>query len=160
MSADLTARIAELAATIGRQLQKDETVAEDAQRVAPRPWLAANSLLLIQDADGVYGVEVAAVDDYRYDEVFIHAARQEPARALRRVRATRVLVAEILAEQHRYVEDGWYSCSQATEPGEDDAEPGSACYDDNRAGKPCDCGRDEHVARMLGIIASEWEETR
>jgi len=87
-----------------------------------------------------------------------HIIRNDPARTLRRVKATRALAAEILAEGHLYVDgDPWFSCSQATEPGEE-GEPGSACADDERRGKPCDCGRDSRVARLLGIIASEWED--
>jgi hypothetical protein len=87
-----------------------------------------------------------------------HAARNDPARILRRAKAVRDLIAVILAERHDYNDgDPWFSCSQATVPG-DDGEPGSGCANDERAGKPCDCGRDARVARLLGIIASEWED--
>ena len=61
-----------------------------------------------------------------------HIARNDPARVLRRVTATRELVAAILALPH-VPDSEWY-------------------------GRECTCGRDEDVARLLGIIASEWEE--
>jgi hypothetical protein len=89
-----------------------------------------------------------------------HVARHDPARALRHVKAVRELVASILAEGHYSDESGYSSCSQArewTRTGEEAAPPGSGCSDRERAGKPCDCGRDAVVARRLGIILSEWE---
>lgn len=157
MTTDLTARVAEMAAAIKAHLAKDQATAEEATKVSMSSWAAVNSLLLVRDAEGTFSVDIAEVTDYRYDAVLIHAARHDPARAFRRVKAVRDLVAEILAERHLYVDgDPWFSCSQATEPGEED-EPGSACADDERRGKPCDCGRDMRVARLLGIIASEWE---
>lgn len=152
MSGDPTDRIAELAELIEKRLDEDEDLAQDLLRAHGGPWSVG---LPSEVLDSTGNVVVA--DEYRWSPMR-HIARNDPARALRRVKATRNLVAEILAERHQYVEDCWYSCSQATEPGEDDAEPGSACCDDTRAGKPCDCGRDARVARMLGIIASEWEE--
>jgi hypothetical protein len=89
--------------------------------------------------------------------------RFTPERALRRAKATRDLVAEILAEGHHYDESDYYCCSQAREAIYDgwtrtgEGPPGSACSDPERSGKPCDCGRDAAVARRLGIIAGEWE---
>ena len=53
--------------------------------------------------------------------------------------------------------DEFYSCAQAKDLYEG-GEPGSACTDPDRAREPCDCGRDARVARLLGIIASEWED--
>jgi hypothetical protein len=91
-----------------------------------------------------------------------HIARNDPARVLRRVKATRELVAAILAEPHDWIPgDEWYSCSQAEDPDPAPGEggPGSGCHDPDRAGDPCDCGRDQRVARLLGIIAGEWEGT-
>ena len=80
------------------------------------------------------------------------------ARALRAIAATRKLVAEITAMRHEYIEgDSWFSCSQAVSDF-GDGEPGSGCSNDQRAGKPCDCGRDARVARLLGIVAERWSD--
>lgn len=163
MSEDLTARVAELAASIEARLAEDEAVA-----LAPfgddetaRSWTAdiggyPDALPLVDDGwhrTIVYGHATTPA-------VAAHIARNDPARVLRRVKATRDLVADILAEPHDYIPgDEFYSCSQAVDPypGES-GEPGSGCSDPERAGKPCDCGRDARVARLLGIIASEWED--
>lgn len=170
MSGDLTARVAELAAAIEANLAKDEAAAGDANqakstssaepRVTSGPWLAANSLLMAVQPNGVYD-DIAEVIDYGLDPIFVHAARQDPGRALRRVKATRDLVAAILAEGHQHAGD-YFACSQAQEGdgliSGPTGPPGSGCSDPERAGKPCDCGRDSRVARLLGIIASEWED--
>jgi hypothetical protein len=80
-----------------------------------------------------------------------------PASVIRDVEATRSLVAEILKFSHVYNgSDEYYSCTQATDPHEEGAEPGSGCFNE-RAGEPCDCGRDARVGRLLGIIAGRWE---
>jgi hypothetical protein len=86
----------------------------------------------------------------------------DPERVFRRAKATRSLVTAILAEPHYYnASDEFYSCSQAVDPDPCPGEggPGSGCLDDERAGRPCDCGRDARVARLLSIIASEWEDS-
>lgn len=161
MDEDLAARVAELAAAVEAKLANDEAVA-----LAPfgddetaRSWTAdkgghPGALPLVDDGRGrtiVYGHATTPA-------VAAHIARHDPARALRRVKATRDLVAAILAEKHDYNNgDEFYSCSQAVEYGTDGG-PGSGCADPERAGKPCDCGRDARVARLLGIIASEWED--
>lgn len=164
---DLTVRIAETAAFIETQLATDEEIAGAADsckssspsepRLACGPWIAANSLLLALQPSGVHD-DIAEVIDYGLDPVLVHAARHDPPRARRSVAATRALVAAILAETHDYnARDEYYSCSQAVKPGMDGV-PGSGCADPERAGRPCDCGRDARVARLLDIIAREWEE--
>lgn len=92
----------------------------------------------------------------------VHIARHDPARTLRDVKAGRDLLAAILAEPHDWVVgDPYYSCSQAVDgdpsPGESPG-PGSGCTDPDRAGQPCDCGRDARVERLLRILASVYEE--
>jgi Family of unknown function (DUF6221) len=61
----------------------------------------------------------------------------DPASVLRDVSQTRSLVAEILSIPH---DEDWLGCAARREPG-----------------RPCDCGRDTRVLRMLGIIAARWE---
>lgn len=58
------------------------------------------------------------------------------------------LVNDLLTERHEVIEDPWYTCSAATE-----AHDGGRCCDQNRRGKPCDCGRDARVHRRLAILA-------
>jgi hypothetical protein len=162
VTGDRAAAIAALTATLTAGLDKDEAVADAAQKVAASPWLASNSLLLVKDRDGVFDTEVAAVSDYRYDDVLIHAARHDPARERRDIKAKRDLMSAILAERHDYnPSDEYYSCSQAVG---DDPDPnvslarGSGCSDPDRAGQPCDCGRDARVERLLRILAGIYEE--
>ena len=47
-----------------------------------------------------------------------------------------------LRRQHRYVEDCWYSCPKAAD----------GCCND-LAGDECDCGADEHNARIDALCA-------
>jgi hypothetical protein len=178
VSGDLTARVAGLAAAIEAGLAEDEAAAKAWERAPwPEPGESAmhwrpvgkrcvrydngrDEPLQAIDVSGRVALYAEAIW-VKWDatgERAVHVARNDPARALRHVKATRDLVAEILAERHDYnVGDEFYSCSQAVEYGTD-GEPGSGCSDQERAGKPCDCGRDERVARMLGIIATEWGE--
>jgi hypothetical protein len=165
VSEDLTARVAGLAAAIEASLTEDEAAAlatiginERASMLRGQPpprWVPEpdGSGIRSEDRYGILRVK------HTWASERAHIIRNDPARVLRRVKATRDLVAAILAEGHQYVDgDPWFSCSQAAEPGEDDSEPGSACADDERRGKPCDCGRDSRVARLLAIIATEWED--
>jgi hypothetical protein len=177
VTTDLTARIAELAAQIEAQLAADETAAkawqsppwgEDATRWKPvgerepRYDNGRRETLSVIDVSG-RDLNWSEAIQVRWDssgERVVHITRNDPARVLRRVKAARDLVAAILAERHAVIPgDEFYSCSQAADPDPAPGEggPGSGCWDDERAGKPCDCGRDMRVARLLGIIASEWE---
>lgn len=136
---DLTARVAELAAIIEAGVAEDESAAK----------ALATATRFVDGRPDFYGCGGPAAEAY-WD-------RMTPERALRRAEATRALVAEILAEGHYSDESGYYSCSQARDwVFEEAPAPGSGCSDRERAGKPCDCGRDAGVARKLGIIASEW----
>jgi Family of unknown function (DUF6221) len=164
VSGDLTARVAELAALIAANLAVDEAaaLATSGDDETARSW---------DDGQGGYPVTPLVDDGWGRTIVHGHAtsptvaahiARNDPARRLRDVRATRDLVAAILAEPHDWnAEDQYYSCSQAVDPDPYPGEsggPGSGCPDPERSGKPCDCGRDARVARLLGIIASERED--
>jgi len=84
------------------------------------------------------------------------------ARVLREVESKRALITAITAEPHEYIPgDEFYSCSQAVDPYEDDpAEryPGSGCSDPDRAGQPCDCGRDARAERLLHILAAVYAD--
>jgi hypothetical protein len=69
----------------------------------------------------------------------------------------RAILATAIAIPHRHVEDdSWFSCSQAVSEWVDDAEPGSGCSNEDRAGKPCDCGRNELVWSIACQLASEF----
>jgi hypothetical protein len=99
VSGDLTARVAELAALIEKQLGEDEAWAKVAAEVdgtgkwepAHRPEMGADYRFIAIDS---CQVRIQATDA----GTVIHAARHDPARALRRVKATRDLVTAILAE--------------------------------------------------------------
>jgi hypothetical protein len=174
---DLTARIAELAAIIEAGLADDEAVAlaaaaeHDDLDAPARPgwhvqqWADPDVTAVVADPESS-AWPVARLRDRPDGEPSVraaHIARNDPARRLRDVKATRALVAEILAEGHHYDESDYYCCSQAREALYDgwtqtgEGPPGSACSDPERSGKPCDCGRDAGVARRLAIIAGEWE---
>lgn len=159
MSEDLTDRVAELASLIEDLLADLEATAKAAQLRFPGPWeQAGNTDSPLPGAVTLYDSRDESVGVIRGSYAAAHIVGSDPDRTLRRVKATRDLVAEILAGRHDYNNgDEFYSCSQAVEYGTD-GEPGSGCADPERAGEPCDCGRDARVARLLGIIASEWEE--
>jgi Family of unknown function (DUF6221) len=83
-----------------------------------------------------------------------HIALNDPAAVLADIEAKRKILAAMTALKHVYIEgDSWYSCSQAVDPYEPGEGPGSGCLDENRAGNPCDCGRDRLVAAVLGALA-------
>lgn len=165
MSEDLTARVAELAAAIEAKLAEDEAVAlatigiDDQVRMRrgtpPPRWVPDDWGIRSEDRYSILRVR------HTWARERDHITRNDPARVLRRVKATRDLVAAILAEGHQRADD-YFACSQAQEGsgliGGPTGPPGSGCSDPDRAGKPCDCGRDARVARLLGIIASEWED--
>ena len=80
-----------------------------------------------------------------------------PEAVLRRVKADRALLADLLAERHLVVDgDCWFTCTAATE----ERDGGENCDDDRRGG-PCDCGRDTRVERRVRLLAEawSWEET-
>lgn len=164
MTTDLAGRIAELAAQIEERLTEDETTAKavfDAAKLfSNEPQRQGPLGHRVFDGSGIVVTHDRSVT--LPPDVATHIARNDPARVLRRVAVTRELVAAILAEPHDWIPgDEYYSCSQAVDPYEDDPSeryPGSGCANPERTGQPCDCGRDQRVARLLGIIATEWEE--
>lgn len=81
-----------------------------------------------------------------------HIAANSPKAVLRRIKADRELLADLLAEKHM-VNDGdcWYTCPAATQ----ERDGGETC-NDGLEGEPCDCGRDERVERRIRIIAEGW----
>lgn len=88
------------------------------------------------------------LSEYAYNDRF------DPARALAEVAVKRRLVDDLLAEEHLRVDgDEWFSCSQAR-----DKDGELACYNDSRAGLPCDCGRDERVRRRLLLLVEPYEQ--
>lgn len=156
-----TDTISALAASLNAGLDEDEAAAKavednsapwDGQWQAHDGYLETRSGIALAVGTGRYfGRDMVAAG------VIEHAARHDPARGQREVAAMRDLIATMVAEPHLYLEgDSWYSCSQAVIPDPDDDEdrmPGSGCMDDTRRGKPCDCGRDRRVEKMLTILA-------
>jgi len=162
MTADAATRIAELAMVIWANLNDAERVAVEAAGPVEGDahWYITRQGTL--DSRATSGdTSVGCPDGCHPSDA--QNARNDPAHVLRRVAATRSLVAAILAEPHDWNPlDEYYSCSQARENtgtvGLEVGPPGSGCSDPDRAGQPCDCGRDQRVERLLSIIASEWED--
>lgn len=65
----------------------------------------------------------------------------------------RTLLADLLAERHLVNEgDCWYTCAAATQ----ERDGGETC-DDDRSGKPCDCGRDTRLESRLRLLATPYQ---
>lgn len=95
-----------------------------------------------------------------HDRPYNPADPTDPARGLRRIEAHRRILAEVVSWGHHY-EDGdtWFSCSQAVRPWAGDGQvPGDGCANDDRRGRPCDCGLDERRALFLGALAQEFAD--
>ena len=162
--ADLTATVAELTALIEARLAEDETTALATINVNDRARMIMGTPppRWVPDGSGIRSEDGIVRVGHTWAPERAHIIRNDPARTLRRVKATRDLVAAITAEQHYTDEVGYYSCSQAQEGtglvGGPTGPPGSGCSDPERSGQPCDCGRDARVAGLLSIIAGEWEQ--
>ena len=66
----------------------------------------------------------------------------------------RRILDEVVSWPHDYIEgDTWFSCGMAVEPGQPDAEPGSGCANDDRAGQGCDCATGSRKDKLLGWLA-------
>ena len=73
-----------------------------------------------------------------------HIAANDPADTIARCAAELAELDAIEAIPHqRVIDDEWFSCSQAR-----DEYGALSCYNDDRKGGPCDCGRDAFVDRM------------
>lgn len=144
MTTDLTSRITTLVAAIEAQLTADE---EGANAAGGCRWIGSDNGY----ADGgevtdEHGERVVYDEGAPNTAQAMHIARHDPARVLRDVAATRALVAAILELPHVLDEREWYGCQAIDEDG-------------NRIpGRDCTCGRDEDVARLLSIIASEDDD--
>lgn len=117
----------------------------------PAAGVAFGDAVAYTRGEGRPGSEGRQVANGRFME------RHDPPRALREVTAKRAILTEIAAMPHHAEANAYYSCSQAVAYGED-REIGSGCLDDDRAGKPCDCGRDARAERMLSLLASVWND--
>lgn len=121
-----------------------------ANGVPPTPEDCA--ILNVHTGPVVY-VEVGdAVDkEKRMGEAMLIQANN-PAAVLRRVKADRALLADLLAERHLVVDgDWWFTCAAATE----ERDGGENCDDDRRGGS-CDCGRDTRVERRVRLLAEGY----
>lgn len=127
---------------------------KDALAATPGPW-EQDPQRVGSLASAEYWYVVDCTGAHPSKENAAHIARHDPAAVLRRITADRELIADLLAERH-YVSDGdcWYTCAAATE----ERDGGQSC-DDERRGKPCDCGRDDRVNRRVRRIAEGWGRT-
>jgi hypothetical protein len=85
-----------------------------------------------------------------------HIVRHDPARVLRNVQGARVILDVVASWTHRSCQDGYYSCSQATEVNGFPAD--EACADEDRAGEPCDCGLEARRLAILRPLALPYAE--
>lgn len=145
---DLAARIAALALLVATRLDEDEAAAK---AVAPLGYVTDMGGTRLDESFSHSRVRHASEDGRSWIESDMaaqqHFARNDPDRTIRRVKAARELVADIMADEHYDNQNSYYMCSQA-----------EGCSDWDRKGKPCDCGRDERVLRRLEIIAGEWKD--
>jgi hypothetical protein len=156
---DRAAAIAALTATLNAGLAEDEALAKAA---TDGPWYPEDMQIWGYNRPYAGGGPGILVVRHTWPQESAHIIRHDPGRELRKVKAMRDLIAAILAEPHDWVAgDEFYSCSQAVDYAglnHESREPGSACTDPDRAGQPCDCGRDARVERLLRIIAGVYEE--
>lgn len=82
-----------------------------------------------------------------------HMLRWSPNRVLAEVAAKSRILDEMDRWRHEAVQDGWYSCSQAVQP---DCPSDMACVDEDRVGKPCDCGLDARRDRLARALAAPY----
>ena len=125
------------------QFAEDERIALAASN---RSWIEQDNIIELypeREDDGFLGFPTRK--DAR------HAANWQPERALAEIRSKRAMLDSIVGERHAVVEDGWYTCPAATEE-----QDGGACYDEDREGGPCDCGRDSRVAQQLWIMTMPY----
>jgi hypothetical protein len=147
-------------AWLRQQIEGDKATAEAA---APGPWdhdLAAMAAFIearLAEAGRAADPGVCGCLDASHVPSCVPTPWRD--QKLRDVESTRKLLAEIQAMSHLYLDDdAFFSCAQAVhpEPYEGDTGSGSGCLDENRRGKPCDCGRDSRGRRMLAAIAMRW----
>ncbi|GAA1888136.1 hypothetical protein GCM10009837_07480 [Streptomyces durmitorensis] len=95
------------------------------------------------------------IDGHPYAAEKYLAVATEPApdpHVIADLDAKLALIDDLLAERHEVVDgDCWYTCAAATE----EHDGGETC-DDDRRGRPCDCGRDARVGRLLAILAQPF----
>ena len=156
---DRAAAIGALTATVNAGLAEDEAAAKKA---TDGPWYQQDMEIRGHNRHYAGGGPGILVVRHTWPQEAAHIIRHDPARVHRDVRAMRDLLAAILAEPHDWnPSDEYYSCSQAVR---NDPDPsvflarGSGCSDPDRAGQPCDCGRDARVERLLRILAGVYEE--
>ena len=77
------------------RLAEDEAAARKAAAVSSPRWMANNSLLMFLDDSPTppYAEALACTENYRYDDVWEHTERYDPARVLREVTAKRAILA-------------------------------------------------------------------
>src|SRR6266496_3878065 len=70
-----------------------------------------------------------------------------------------MILRQVEAIPHRYVEDCYYSCELAVDPDDPQRKPGSGYCNDNAVpAGDCTCGRDDLVARIRTAFAAIWSD--
>jgi hypothetical protein len=140
-------------AFITAKLDERERVARAA--TSPPWWDRLVDMLPIARLEQVSDDEAGFVTNQRADAA--HIVLNDPAQIIRDVAADRAILAEVQTWKHDYNDsDPYYSCSQASSTWQDDRSPGSGCDDEDRAGKPCDCGVDQRRMAILTALAQPF----
>lgn len=138
-------------------------VRKAAETAAPGPWSIDTTkndggVLILHETDlgpDDHVVYTAADDDETMRNL-VHIVMHDPLVVLDGCDADLAILDEALSWRHLYLDDdGWYSCAQAINPHEENAEPGSGCMNE-RAGGPCDCGVDNRRDRIVKAVASRY----
>ncbi|MEU0991948.1 DUF6221 family protein [Streptomyces sp. NPDC005953] len=126
---------------------------DEALAASPGPWTPDGDEYEVLAADGITVCDGFALSNRQLQATVRHIARHDPARALREVTAKRELLDEHLAAKHSVCEDSWYTCPAATEDRD-----GGVCSQDDMHGEPCECGRDDRLARTLQLLALPYAD--
>jgi len=139
--------VSDLVEFLRDRLDEDE---QTARAAADENQMPSWELLNGEYVTGI-GLSGMHTEGYVDEACGVHIARHDPARVLAEVDAKRRIIDEVASLPHVYIDDRYFSCSQAVEsPGD---EPGSGCDDDGRAGQPCDCGLARRQTTLLALLA-------
>lgn len=144
-----------------------DQIAELAGACTPGPWEVEEPFLAdVVTAPALHGVRIAhCMTEHGYRPGSLpdarHIALHDPVLVLADVEAKRTILDLVASWAHDRHDDGWFSCSQAVLPewrrtDPQDAVPGSACHDEDRAGQPCDCGLDTRRMALCKRLAAPF----
>lgn len=143
-----------------KQLQDEEDAARRMEAVYPTPWDLYDRGWMVRIQAGEPGWHEVVRLEQKYAPEGLewlagaieHVALQAPEQTIRRIEATRALLASIYADKHYVCDDPWYTCQAATD------ERDGGTYAETGGGGSCDCGRDDRVELQLRHLASVYPD--